>query len=126
MSLSTRLSILPQKEHRGPSDGPPRRSRIPCTKFLTTASPVSLLVVLDDVVYDAVVDGLVRTHYVVAVGVALDPVVGLPRVLGEDLIQAPLGHDELLGVDLHVGGLPREAAHARLVQEDPRVRQRVP
>src|ERR687894_1735204 len=104
MSLSTRLSILPQKEHRGWSDGPLRRSRIPCTKFLTPASPKSL-VVLYDGVYDAVLDGLVRTHYVVAVGIALDPLVGLARVGRQDLVETPLGHDELLGVDLHVGGL---------------------
>ena len=35
-------------------------------------------------------DGLIRTHYVVPVCVALDPLVGLPRVLGEDLVQALL------------------------------------
>src|ERR671920_842225 len=83
------------------------------------------LVVPDDVVDNAVLDALFGTHYVVAVGVALDPLVILPGVFGEDLVQAPLGHDELLGVDLHVGGLTREPADARLVQQYARVRQGV-
>jgi hypothetical protein len=80
----------------------------------------------DDVVDNAVLDPLFGTHYVVAVGVALDPLVILPCVGGEDLVQAALGHDELFGVDLHVGGLPGEPADARLVQEYSRVRERVP
>src|SRR5215217_967609 len=89
----------------------------------TSSSPDSSspLVVLYDVIYDAVLDGLIGTHYVVPIRVALYSLVRLSRVLGEDLVQAPLGHDELLGVDLHVRGLPREAADARLVQEDARV-----
>src|SRR5919206_3860907 len=94
-----------------------------------SASPSSRLpfplVVLYDVVYDAVLDSLLRAHYVVSVSVALDPLVGLARVLGEDLVEASLSHDELLGMDLHVRGLPSEAANARLVQEYPRVRQRI-
>src|SRR5919112_3250697 len=93
---------------------------------LPELSATDLLVILYDVVNDAVLDGLVRAHYVVSVGVALDPLVGLTRVLREDLVQAPLGHYELLGVDLHVRSLSCEATNARLVQENPRVRQRVP
>src|SRR5918998_1174993 len=84
------------------------------------------LVVSDDVVDDTVLDPLFGTHYVVAIGVVLDLVVILPGVLGQDLVEAPLGHDELLGVDLHVGSLAREPANAGLVQEYPGVRQRVP
>ena len=48
----------------------------------------------DDAVYDAVFDGLFRPHYVVAVGVALYPVVGLAGPVGEDLVQASLGTDQ--------------------------------
>src|SRR5918997_162623 len=44
------------------------------------------LVVPDDVVDDAVLDALLGAHDVVAVGVALDPVVVLAGVLGEDLV----------------------------------------
>ena len=80
----------------------------------------------DDVVDNAVLDPLFGTHYVVAVGVALDSLVILPRVGGEDLVQAALGHDELFGVDLHVRGLAGQPADARLVQEYARVRQGVP
>src|ERR671921_2793195 len=84
------------------------------------------LVVPDDVVDYAVLDPLFGTHYVVAVRVALDPLVVLARVVGEDLVQAALGHDELFGVDLHVGGLSGEPTDARLVQEYASVRQGVP
>src|SRR5918995_254573 len=92
---------------------------------ISTRWPQEPLVVPDDVVDNAVLDPLFGTHYVVAVGVALDPLVILPGVFGENLVQAPLGHDELLGVDLHVGGLTREPADARLVQQYARVRQGV-
>src|ERR671913_1472139 len=88
--------------------------------------PQEPLVVPDDIVDYAVLDPLFGTHYVVAVGVALDPIVVLARVFGEDLVQAALGHDELFGVDLHVGGLSGKPADARLVQEYARVRQGVP
>src|SRR5215211_8150622 len=91
----------------------------------STSSPTSL-VVSDDVVDNAVLDPLFGTHYVVAVGVALDPLVVLARVLGEDLVEATLGHEELFGVDLHVRSLAGEPADARLVQKYARVRQGVP
>src|SRR5215211_5050488 len=80
----------------------------------------------NDIVDNAVLDPLFGTHYVVAVGVALDPLVILPGVLGEDLVEAALGHEELFGVDLHIRGLAREPADARLVQEYPGVGQGVP
>src|SRR5215211_3899591 len=80
----------------------------------------------DDVVDNAILDPLFWTHYVVAVGVALDPLVILARVVGEDLVEATLGHDELFGVDLHVRGLAGQPADARLVQQYAGVRQGVP
>src|ERR671921_270267 len=88
--------------------------------------PQEPLMVSDDVVDNAVLDPLFGTHYVVAVGVALDPLVILPCVGGEDLVQATLGHDELFGVDLYVRGLSGQPADARLVQEYARVGQGVP
>src|SRR5918997_1577712 len=88
--------------------------------------PQEPLMVPDDVVDNAVLDPLFGTHYVVAVGVALDPLVILPCVGGEDLVQAALGHDELFGVDLYVRGLAGQPADARLVQEYACVRQGVP
>src|SRR5919202_3874441 len=83
------------------------------------------LVLSDYVVYEPVLNGFFGTHYVVAVGVALNLLVGMPRVRRQDLIQAPLGADELFGVDLHVRRLSRKPPNARLVKEYPRVRQRV-
>src|SRR5215207_7139395 len=88
--------------------------------------PQEPLMVPDDVVDNAVLDPLFGTHYVVAVGVALDPLVILACILGKDLVQAALGHDELFGVYLHVRGLSGQPADARLVQEYARVRQGVP
>src|SRR5829696_3179357 len=70
----------------------------------------------DDPVHDAVLDGLLRPHYVVAVGVALDLLEGLPRRLGQNLVHAPLGAHELPGLDLHVRRLsPRSPLGPRLM-----------
>src|SRR5215210_5874170 len=86
---------------------------------------IRYLVLADDVVYDAVLDAFLRTHYVVAVGVALYLLVGLARVVRKDLVEAPLGPDELLSVYLHVRRLPREPTDARLVQQYACIRQGV-
>src|SRR5215204_3631689 len=53
--------------------------------------PQEPLMVPDDVVDNAVLDPLFGTRYVVAVGVALDPLVILACILGKDLVQAALG-----------------------------------
>jgi hypothetical protein len=84
MSLPTRLSLLPQKEHQPWSDGSLMPLRDPLRQVPHNSLPKapSPLVVLYDVVYDTVLDGLIWAHYVVAVGVALDPLVGLAGVLG--------------------------------------------
>src|SRR3712207_83989 len=114
MSLSVCLSSFLQKEQlRRPARFLLSLLAVRYCLNLATAPTTSLLlssdlVVLDDVVYDAVLYSLVRPHYVVTVGVALDPLVGLTRVLSEDLVEAPLGHDELFGVDLHVRGRSEE------------------
>src|SRR6185312_8585669 len=72
----------------------------------------------DHLVHDAVGPGLLCAHEVVAVAVLLDPLQGLPGVLGDDLVEPALHPEDLLGLDLDVGGLTLRAAH-RLVNHDP-------
>ena len=58
-----------------------------------------------DVVDDAPGLGLLGAHEVVAVEGALDLLVGAAAVLGVELVQPPLGLDDVLGVALDVRGL---------------------
>src|SRR5215204_3160732 len=60
----------------------------------------------DDPVYNPILDGLLGPQYVVAVGVALDLLERLPRVVSQDLVHAPLALDHLPSVYLYVGNLP--------------------
>src|SRR3712207_8066637 len=101
-----------------------------CVRFMLGSAPAlcsllgshALPRAVDDPVHDAVPDGLLRPHYVVAVGVALDLLEGLPRRLGQDLVETPLGAYELSGLDLHVRSLPPGSSlNPRLVQQYPRV-----
>src|SRR5690606_34641005 len=78
----------------------------------------------EDVVDEAVLLGLDRPHEVVAIGVPFDALEGLAGVMLEDLVDALLGPQDLLGVDLDVRGLPLEPAE-RLVDHDPGVRKGV-
>src|SRR6478672_7719343 len=83
------------------------------------------LTVRDHLVDDAVLLSFFGRHVVVALHVLRDLVDGLVRVLGDDLLQAPLEADRLLGLDLDVGALALEAA-GYLVDQDLGVRQRRP
>ena len=78
----------------------------------------------DDLVDQAVLDGLLGGEPAVAVGVGVDLLDGLAGVLGDQVEQDLLDVQRLLGLDLDVGG---RAAHAGggLVHHDPRVRQGV-
>src|SRR5215210_9535052 len=104
-----------------------------CVRFIVGSAPGTALLRRDalprsahDAVHDAVLDGLLRPHYVVAVGVVLDLLEGLPRRLGQDLVHAPLGAHELPGLYLNVRRQPpRSPLGPRLVQENPRVWQHV-
>ena len=78
----------------------------------------------EHVVDEAVLLGLVGAHEVVALGVGLDALDRLPGVLDQELVQLVARPQDLLGVDVDVGRLAREAAQ-RLVDHDARVRQRV-
>src|SRR5947207_364210 len=60
--------------------------------------------VVHDVVQQAVVPGLLGREPAVAVGVLGDLLDALPAVLGDELGHPPLGVEQLLGLDLDVGG----------------------
>ena len=78
---------------------------------------------VDDPVDEPVLDGLVGLEEAVALHVAVDLLLGLPGVVGVDLVGALADVEDLAGVDLDVGGLALEARR-RLVDEDPAVGQR--
>src|SRR3954451_20298588 len=115
ISFLTCRCDLPQKEQRSCS-------------FESVGRAISLsvsehLVLGDHPIDDAVLRRLFRAHEVIALGIAPDLVVFLPGVVGDDAVEALADVDDLLGVDLDVGGLTLEA-RADLVDEDLRVWQR--
>src|SRR5262249_48592795 len=77
-----------------------------------------------DLVDDAVVEGIRRGHIEVAVGVRLDALGGLAGVLGQYAVDGIAQADDLTRGDLDVRRLALGAAE-RLVDQDRRVRQRV-
>src|SRR3954471_11859883 len=88
------------------------------------AAALGLLGAGEDLVDEAVVLGLLRGEPAVAVGVALDLVEVLPRVLGDELGHLLLDVEHLLGLDLDVAGGTADAA-GRLVHHHAGVRRRV-
>src|SRR5258708_40217716 len=78
----------------------------------------------DDAVDQSVLLGRVRRQEVVALGVLRDLLDLLARVARQDLVELLARAQDLLGVDLNVGGWPLHAA-PRLGDEDVGVRQRV-
>src|SRR5438309_1096999 len=71
----------------------------------------------DDLVDDAVLLGLLGTHEEITLHVAIDDLDRPAGVEGEDLVDAAAHSEDLLRVDLDVGGLPGETA-GRLVDQD--------
>src|SRR6185437_14207714 len=67
------------------------------------------LVLLDDPVDQPVLDGLVGLEEAVALHVAVNLLLGLPGVVGVDLVGALTDVEDLAGVDLDVRGLALEA-----------------
>src|SRR4029078_13686251 len=119
ISFLTCLWLFPQKLQRSCSlPSLALATSSPCTSVRAFRLPVR-----DHVVDDSVLLGLVGIHVVVALHVLRNLVHRLIRVLGDDLLQAPLEVDRLAGLDLDVGPLALEAA-GHLVDQDLRVRQR--
>src|SRR5712691_2453692 len=83
---------------------------------------------LDYAVDQPVLDGLLGREKKVAVGVALDPLQRLARVLGDELVQHAPDSDDLSGVDVEVARLTLEALAADqwLMHVDVRTGQRKP
>src|SRR5947209_696502 len=123
MSFFTCFCDLPQKLHFTRSPPSPNFATVPPLLGHTCSlrDPCQLAS-RDHLVDDAVLLGLFRAHDEVAVGVLLDLVDGLARVLGQHLVQEISHTDDLLGLQLDVsrltGGPP-----VWLVDEDPGVRQ---
>jgi hypothetical protein len=79
----------------------------------------------DDVIDNPVFLPLVRRHDVVPFGIFLNPLERLARVVDQDLVQALAHAQDFPGVDVDVGGLPRQPLHERLVDHDSGIRQGV-
>src|SRR5690606_29293242 len=75
-------------------------------------------------IYNAICLGIIGAHEIVTVGILLQALQRLARVVRQQLVQAALDLEDLAGVDLDIRGLSLEAAE-RLVNHDARVRQRV-
>src|SRR6185503_20353152 len=119
--LTSRWSLL-QKLHLNDSPSP----RLPAMTCLLESASVAwepmLLALGDDLIDDAVFLGCIRRHDEVPVRVALHPLHRLPRVVGQDAVQALANPQDLLRVDVDVRRLPGKIAH-RLVQNDSRIWQ---
>src|ERR1700761_4874174 len=81
-----------------------------------------LLVLVDHAVDEPVLDGLVGLEEAVALHVLVDLLLGLPGVVGVDLVGALADVEDLARVDLDIRRLTLEARR-RLVDEDPAVGQ---
>src|SRR3990170_3849429 len=143
MSFLTCFWLFPQKEHFSRSESPnfampPYLSSEPSGRARARPAPGILrargcgcskfrrhLSAGDDLVDDAVLDGLGGREDEVAVGVLRDALERLARVLRDQLIEEIAVPDHLAGLDLDVDGLTLRTA-VRLVQEHPGVREGEP
>src|SRR4051812_49393698 len=110
ISLRTSFWSLLQNEQRRTSDSP--------FFFKSLALPAG-----DHLIHDTIFLRLGRIHDEVAVGVVRELLHGLLRVEGEDVVEAVLDAEDLLGLDRDVRGLSLGASPG-LVDQDPGVRQR--
>src|SRR3954447_8143881 len=101
---------LPQNEHFSSSPPSPNLATSPPLPCSASACPdgaglVGQLTRRDDLVDDAVVLRFFGFHYEIPVGVLVDLLHRLARVLGQDLVQEIAHPQELAGLDLDVGRL---------------------
>src|SRR5258706_12102979 len=116
ISLRTSFWSLLQNEQRRISGSP---------FFLTICALRGIASMLhpfpDDIVNNPVFLPLIGRHDVVALGVFLDALDGLSRMVDEDLVE-PLAHAQnFAGRDVDVRRLAGQPLHQRLVDHDPRV-----
>src|SRR5918997_4933878 len=101
-------------------------TRVPAGSASDAGGLQALLAADQDGVDQAVLLGLLRRHDLVPVDVLANLVDRLVRVLGEHLFQLGAHAQDLAGLDLDVRTLAVAALGGRLVDDDPRVRQRHP
>src|SRR5258708_17553909 len=109
ISLRTWCWSVLQNEQRRTSDSP----------FFFKASSLSAR---DSLIHDTIFLRLGRIHDEVAVGIRRELLHGLLGVEGQDMVQAVLDSQDLLGLDGDIGGLPLGTPPG-LMDQDPRVRQ---
>src|SRR5918994_5288519 len=111
ISFFTCFWDLPQNEHLSSSPPSPNLATSVAPPFGVLARPsdragyVGCLPRRDYVVDDAVVPGFLGTHHEVAVGVLVDPLLALPGVARQDLVEELAHAQHLPGRQLDVGGL---------------------
>src|SRR5437899_3430178 len=126
MSFFTCFCDLPQKLHFTRSPPSPNFATVPpLLRHTCGLRDTCQLTSRDHLVDDAVLLRLFRAHDEVAVGVLLDLLDGLARVLGQHLVQEISHAQDLLGLQLDVRRLPR-GPPVGLMDQDASVRQGEP
>src|SRR5512139_2180810 len=129
MSLRTSFWSLLQKEQRRTSESPfflAMVGPVPAARPPGGPAPRASGALADHIVNDTVILRLLRAHDVVALGVHLDALERLPRVVLQDAVEVLAHPQQLPRRDVDVGGLPGEPLHQRLVNDDARVGEREP
>src|SRR5262249_59496610 len=77
----------------------------------------SLLAMSNDLIYQAVLFGLISIHNSVALDVSLDQIISLTRMPRQDLAGELTHPHQLFGMNAYVAGLSRDAAYRGLMDE---------
>src|SRR5205809_2941874 len=136
ISFRTSFWSLLQNEQRRTSPSPffltigsirraGRQPRGPRADRTVRATP-ALRSFTDDIVNNTVFLALLGAHDVVPLGIILDTLERLSRVLRQYLVEPLTCAQQLAGVDVDIRRLAAQPLHPRLVNEDAGIRQRVP
>src|SRR5262245_2778431 len=101
MSFRTSRWFLLQNEQRRTSPSPFFLAIVP-SPCLPSTDDFHSFVALDHLIDDSVLLGLHGAHDEVAVGIGLEPIEGLARVMVQDLVEPVLDAQDLAGVDVDV------------------------